>query len=62
VYKLGRSFEPGDIVVYREPAGTAMIGRIVWVGAEQLTIASSDKPHQSVSLRQVVGRVVLNTR
>ena len=62
VYKLGRSFEPRDIVAYRDPAGTAMLGRVVSADADQLTVASANRPDQPVPLRQVVGRVVLNTR
>jgi signal peptidase I len=62
VYKLGRTFKAADIVVYRQPDGVAMLGRVVAVDVDRVTIARGDKPVQSVPLAQVVGRVVLNTR
>ena len=62
VYKLGRPFKPQDIIVYRDPAGTAMLGRVVSVDAEQVTVTRANQRDQPVPLPQVVGRVVLNTR
>jgi tRNA A-37 threonylcarbamoyl transferase component Bud32 len=63
VYKLARTFEPGDIVVYRHEGG-AWSGRVAQPGPKDgvLLIERRSQSPQPVPMSDVVGRVILNTR
>jgi hypothetical protein len=62
VWKLASQFDPGDIIVFRDPAGRAMFGRIVRADDPHLIISRDGEPDRTVARVDVVGRVVLNTR
>jgi hypothetical protein len=63
VYKLARTFEPGDIILYRRD-GMNMLGRVVQDGPSggKLMIERRDQAPQAVAIADVIGRVVFNTR
>ena len=62
VYKLGRSFKPADIIVYRDAGGVAHLGRVVQADATQVTIARNGNLKLDVPSAQIVGKVVVSTR
>ena len=61
VYKLTRSFQPQDIIVYRAD-GVAMLGRVVSADATNVVVSRAESANVAVPVRDVVGRVVLSTR
>lgn len=63
VFKLARSFTPGDIVVFRGD-GKRLLGRVATSGRNDgiLHIARRDEPPRSIPASDVIGRVILSTR
>ena len=65
VYKLARTFEKGDIILYHRD-GKDLVGRVVEPGpsvpGDNLVIERRDQAPQAVAMADVVGRVVFNTR
>ena len=61
-WKLTSDFKPGDIVVYDGARGQALLGRVVRVDDQVLIVARNPEPKLTVARRDVIGRVVLNTR
>jgi serine/threonine protein kinase len=63
VYKLARTYQPGDIIVYHRD-GLNMVGRVAQPGPTDgiLMIARRSQSPQSIAISDVVGRVVFNTR
>ena len=64
LYRLARSFEPGDVVVYRDKSGHAMLARVLEVdeSASRLRVDRNDEQPQSVPLSKVVGRAIWTSR
>lgn len=64
VYKLADSFKPGQIVAYRYTTGQTYLGRVeAWdpnTGA--LTLNRNGVGTFAIAEKDVIGRVVLNTR
>jgi hypothetical protein len=63
VFKLARSFAPGDIVVFRGD-GKRLLGRVAGAGPAEgvLQIARRGESPRRIPVSDVVGRVILNTR
>jgi hypothetical protein len=61
VYKLTRSFVPGDVVVFTADA-VHQVGIVVSVQEDNLVVQKHGVEKFTVPLDQVVGRVILNTR
>jgi hypothetical protein len=66
VYKLAHSFNPGDVVVYRNTSGEFLLGTILresdsdgWLVARY---TGSQREVHEVPRERIVGRVFLNTR
>jgi len=66
VYKLANSFNPGDVVVYRNTTGEYLLGTIQresnsngWLVARN---TGGKKEVQDVPRERIIGRVFLNTR
>jgi hypothetical protein len=66
VYKLAKSFNPGDVVVYRLATGEFLVGTIVreskndgWLIERN---SGNAKEYKDVARQDIVGRVFLNTR
>lgn len=64
VYKLGRDYSAGDIIVYRRPGEKSLVGRVKSSSqpATDVTIDRNNEPPETVPMRHVVGRVILNSR
>jgi len=62
VYKLAKSYEPGDVVVFRAPDGINYLGIVKAENADVVVVSRHAQPDQTVPLDQMVGRVFLNTR
>jgi ribosomal protein L35AE/L33A len=66
VYKLAHSFDPGDVVVYRNTSGEFLLGTVLRVSdSNGLLVARYTGSHREmheVSRERIVGRVFLNTR
>lgn len=63
VYKLADSFSPGQIVVYRHTSGQAYLGRVIAHDPGNfLSIERNGTGAMQITERDVIGRVVLNTR
>jgi tRNA A-37 threonylcarbamoyl transferase component Bud32 len=63
VFKLVRSYRPGDIIVYREE-GRALLARVAAAGPtpQGLLVERSRQTPRYVPAAAVAGRVILNTR
>jgi hypothetical protein len=61
VYKLARTFLPGDVVVFRMPDAYWM-GIVKSQAANGLVVSKHGQPDMLVPLDKIVGRVFLNTR
>jgi serine/threonine protein kinase len=63
VFKLARSYSPGDIVAYRSN-GVAALARVVEAGPQdgRLLVQRRDGPPQPIAAADLIGRVILNTR
>jgi len=61
VYKLARTFSPGDVIVYRAD-GNAYLGIVRKQTTDGLVVYKHDEPDKLILSDQVVGRVFLNTR
>jgi hypothetical protein len=66
VYKLAKSLDPGDVIVYRLPDGVYRVGIIIrqsqdggWLTEKN---NGSTKERTDVARQDIVGRVFLNTR
>lgn len=67
VYKLSKSFNPGDVVVYKTPTGENYVGVIVRQNptGDWLIERNKGTPHDTIHAiapKDIVGRVFLNTR
>jgi hypothetical protein len=63
VYKLAKSFNPGDVVVYRVANGEFRVGIVQREDhAGGWFIHKNGEPIQDISQGNIVGRVFLNTR
>jgi uncharacterized protein YijF (DUF1287 family) len=66
VYKLAKSFDPGDVVVYRFANGEFRVGIIVHQSHDGGWLVEknngSTKERTDVARQDIVGRVFLNTR
>jgi hypothetical protein len=68
VYKLSRTFKPGDIVAYRNRKGEILLGIVKTATADELVVERNDGPDSerktewTVEMGRVIGRVVCNTR
>lgn len=64
VYKLADTFTPGQIVAYRHTSGQTHLGRVVShdPGSNHLTLDRNGVGTFSITDKDVIGRVVLNTR
>ncbi len=64
IYRLARSFEPGDVIVYRDEAGHAMLGRVLEFdkSASRVRVGRNDTQPQSIPLGKVVGRAICSGR
>ena len=64
LYRLARSFEPGDIVAYRHDDGRLMLARVVEFdkAARRIKVDRNDSEPESIALSDVVGRTIWNTR
>jgi hypothetical protein len=63
VYKLARSFQAGDVIVFRHPDGHARMGTVKSQNPSgEVIVSRIGHPDEIVPLERVVGRVVLNTR
>ena len=62
VYKLARTFSPGDVIVFRIADGSAHLGIVKGSTDGNLLVHKNGLPDQTVALDHVVGRVILNTR
>jgi hypothetical protein len=63
VYKLSRTFRPGDIVAYRHHDQT-WLGRVEEEGPAdgELLLARNDAAPNRIAAAEIIGKVVLNTR
>lgn len=63
VYKLARTFSPGDVIVFRVADGTNRLGIVkCMLTPDQAIVHRNGQPDQMVALGNIVGRVFLNTR
>ena len=64
IYRLARTFEPGDIVAYRYKDGRAMVARVVEFdkATGRLTVDRNDSEPKIIALSNVIGRAICNTR
>jgi hypothetical protein len=62
VYKLARSFSPGDIVVFKIANGEYRVGSIVSKDTADGWLIERNKQVQDIAHENIVGRVFLNTR
>lgn len=64
VYKLADSFAPGQIVAYRHTSGEVYLGRVeAWdQGAGAVTLNRNGVGTFAIAEKDVIGRVVMNTR
>jgi hypothetical protein len=62
VYKLARSFVPGDIVVFQNSDRLYRLGIVLSADSTQIVVKKTGVPNMTVPLDHVVGRVFLNTR
>jgi len=62
VYKLTHTFQPGDIVAYRNNIGEVRLGRVTTADASTLTVSRTNEPQTTILRNQIIGRVVLTTR
>jgi hypothetical protein len=62
VYKLARTFSPGDVIVFRVADGTARLGIVKSSTNGNLIVHNNGLGDQPVAMDHVVGRVILNTR
>jgi hypothetical protein len=67
IYKLGRKFRPGDVVVYRWFAtgypDKYLLGRVVELPHDgQVAIERKNQEPQLIAIGDVVGQVIFNTR
>jgi hypothetical protein len=64
VYKLGRDYSAGDIIVYRRPGKKSLVGRVMSSdqAATEVTIERNNEQPETIPLNNVVGRVILNSR
>ena len=60
LYRLARSFEPGDIVAYRHDDGRLMLARVVKFdkAARRVKVDRNDSEPESIALSDVVGRAI----
>jgi len=63
VFKLAKTYQPGDIIVYRQD-DKAMLARVVALGEEPdaITVQRRDAAAFRIPRPSIVGRAVLNTR
>jgi len=61
VYKLAKSFLPGDVIVFRV-SDVYLLGIVKGQAANGLVVGRHEEPDMMVQLDKVVGRVFLNTR
>lgn len=62
VYKLARTFEPRDVIVFRVSDGTFRLGIVKQQNGDTLLVSKHNEPERTVPMSDVVGRVILNTR
>jgi biopolymer transport protein ExbD len=64
IYRLQRTFSPGDIVAYRHESSFVYVGRVAAPGPVngQLSITRKKQGTLPVPASEVIGRVVFNTR
>ncbi len=66
VYKLAKSFDPGDVVVYRVASGEYRIGIVVHQTHDDVWLIErnngSAKERTDIARQDIIGRVFLNTR
>jgi signal peptidase S26 family len=62
VYKLARSYSPGDVVVFRNHDGVYRIGIVQGTQSGGLAVRRNGFPDVVVPMDQVIGRVIFNTR
>jgi len=64
VYKLDRSYNPGQIIVYRHQSGQAYLGRVDRADRStgEIFVTRNGSQLESVSPSTIIGRVVMNTR
>ena len=64
VYKLASEYSAGDIIVYRKADNKSLLGRVTSAdeAAGELTIERNNEPPETVPLKNVIGRVILNSR
>ncbi len=63
VYKLARTYGPGDIVLYRRD-GRRMLGRVTQAGPAdgKVLVERNGEAPRAVAVADIVGKVVVNTR
>ena len=61
VYKLGSSYEPGQIVAYRGIEQT-LLGRVADVPGDLTLVLSRSTGQVTIDTDDVIGRVILTTR
>ncbi len=63
VYKLARTFGPGDIIAYRRD-GKVIVGRVVEAGPRDgaVRVQRRQTSPESVAAANIIGKVVFNTR
>ncbi len=62
VYKLASEFRAGDVVVFRNLDGEALLGIVKTDQGGVLTVSRNGEADREVPHAQVIGRVVANTR
>jgi hypothetical protein len=68
VYKLTRTFKPGDIVAYRNSKGEILLGIVKSWNADGMVVERNEgadearKMEEMVGMGRVIGRVICNTR
>lgn len=62
VYKLTSVFHAGDVIVFRNPEGVALLGIVKTDQGGVLTVSRNGEADREVPHARVIGRVVANTR
>jgi serine/threonine protein kinase len=63
IYRLQRTFSPGDIVAYGHTDSLVYVGRVTASSASgNISITRNDQPPTPIPLSSIIGKVVFNTR